>query len=96
MPDKIEVQIREGSTSGNILARDQISALGLRRGSGALTVVLTNEAHAIPEDETGALDFTGSGTEIQLWEGIEQLVYDGVVLQTERGKLTPQILYLQM
>lgn len=78
MPEKIEVQIREGSTSGNILARDQISALGLRRGSGALTAVVSNEAHAIPEDETGGLDFTGSGTEIELWEGIQQLVYDGV------------------
>ncbi len=33
MPDKIEVQIREGSTSGNILARDQITMSGIKPGA---------------------------------------------------------------
>jgi hypothetical protein len=32
MPDKIEVQIREGGTSGTVLARDQITLFGVKPG----------------------------------------------------------------
>ena len=90
MPDKIEVQIREGSSSSTILARDQITAFGLKPaqdGDDALTVILSNATHAIPEDENGDLDFTGSGTTIQLWEGTTQLTYDGVGTSNSSWKI---------
>ncbi|REK53198.1 MAG: hypothetical protein DWQ49_12140, partial [Bacteroidetes bacterium] len=96
MPDKIEVQIREGSSSSTVLARDQITAFGLKPaqdgddgddGVDALTVILSNATHAIPEDENGDLDFTGSGTTIQLWEGTTQLTYDGVGTSNSSWKI---------
>lgn len=88
MPDKIEVQIREGSNSGTILARDQITLVGLKPGSDGtpgedgtdgldgLTVVLSNEAHALPVNSAGSVNYSGSGTTITVWEGTQKLNYD--------------------
>jgi hypothetical protein len=78
LPAKIEVQIREGSSVGPILARDQTTVFGLREGSDGITVVLSNESHTVPALSDGTpTDFSGSGTSIECWHGTEQLVYDG-------------------
>ena len=48
MPDKIEVQIREGSNSSTVLARDILTMSGLKAGVDAITIILSNEAHTLP------------------------------------------------
>ena len=70
MPDKIEVQIREGSNSGTILARDIMTIAGLKAGVDAFTIILSNEAHTVPTNSSGTpTSFSGSGTDIQVFNG---------------------------
>ena len=79
MPDKIEVQIREGGGGGTILARDQITIVGLKAGVDSITIVLSNEAHTLPTQNSGGgdeVDYTGSGTTIKVWEGTTALNVD--------------------
>ena len=75
MPDKVEVQIREGSNSGTILARDIITMAGLKAGVDAITIILSNEAHTVPVTTAGTITFTGSGTDIEVYSGTTQLNY---------------------
>ena len=75
MPDKVEVQIREGSNSGTILARDITTMAGLKAGVDAITIILSNEAHTVPVSTAGTITFTGSGTDIEVYSGTTQLNY---------------------
>ena len=75
MPDKMEVQIREGSGSGSILARDIMTIAGLKAGVDAITIILSNEAHTLPVTTAGSITFSGSGTDIQVFNGTTQLNY---------------------
>mgnify|MGYP003120751771 FL=1 len=77
MPEKLEVQIREGSNSSTILARDQITISGLKAGTNAITTILSNEAHTLPTTSAGVVTFTDSGTDIEVWNGTTQVPYDG-------------------
>jgi hypothetical protein len=73
----VEVRIRENSTTGNILATDQITITGIRPGSNAITTILSNEAHTIPTDSAGNNgNYTGSGTTIRVFEGATPLTYE--------------------
>jgi hypothetical protein len=74
MPDKIEVQITDNGTT-DIKARDMITAQGLKEGSDAITVNLSNEAHTLPVDILGNVDNAGSGTNITVFIGTTQLNY---------------------
>ena len=77
MPDKIEVQIREGANTGPILARDQMTMTGLKAGTHGATINLSNEAHTVPTDSSGgSVVYTGSGTDITAWHGSIPLAYD--------------------
>ena len=77
MPRKIEVQIREGSATGIIVARDQISIIGMKAGDNAVQVVIDNAAHTVPADENGNVtSYIGSGCNIQVFEGATQLQYN--------------------
>jgi hypothetical protein len=78
MPDKIEVQIREGASTGPILARDMVNLVGLKAGANAITIVLSNEAHTLPTTNAGVVTYTGSGTTIKVWEGTTALTEDSV------------------
>lgn len=73
MPQKVEVQIREGSDSSGILARDQVTIFGIQDGSDAYTVILTNEAHTLPTTNTGTVTYTGSGTSVIVYKGTTEL-----------------------
>ena len=73
MPDKMEVQIREGSNSSTILARDIMTVAGLKAGVDAFTIILSNEAHTLPVTTGGTITFDGSGTDIQVFNGTTQL-----------------------
>lgn len=75
-PDKIEVQIREGGATGPIIARDQLTIFGLQKGTDAVTVILSNEAHAMPSSSQGVIDYAGSGTDIQVYVGATRAAYD--------------------
>lgn len=76
MPDKLEVQIREDGLDGAIEARDQMTMIGLKAGSHGITVMLSNEAHTLPRSTAGVVTYTGSGTKINVWEGITALTED--------------------
>ena len=75
MPEKIEVEISNSSNGSPVLATDQIAALGLKAGSDAIVTVLSNEAHTLPTTNLGVVDYTGTGTNIQVWRGVTQLDY---------------------
>ncbi|GAG07155.1 unnamed protein product, partial [marine sediment metagenome] len=76
MPDKIEVNIREGSGGSAVLASDQMTIVGLKAGVDAITIVLSNEAHTLPTTNLGVVTYTGSGTTIKVWEGTNPLNVD--------------------
>lgn len=76
MPDKLEVQIREGSIDGPIEARDMMTLFGLKEGSNGITVMLSNEAHTLPKSATSVVTYTGSGTNINVWQGATALIED--------------------
>lgn len=79
MPDLIECRIREDSGASAIKAKDQITIVGVKPGMDAIdgiTIVLTNEAHTLPTTNTGTVTYTGSGTDILVWEGSTQLTVD--------------------
>ena len=76
MPQKIEVRIREGSSTSTPVARDQITASGLKAGTDAITVILSNEAHTLNTTTAGVVTYTDSGTDIEVWEGTSAVPYD--------------------
>lgn len=85
-PYNFVVEVKEGST-GDVIATDTLTIASVKPGTNgdpgddglsALTAILSNEAHAIPENISGTLTFTGSGTSIRLFEGATELDYDGV------------------
>jgi len=45
-------------------------------GDSAITIVLTNEAHTCPTTAGGTVNYTGSGTDIFVYEGSTQLDYN--------------------
>ena len=75
MPDKIEVQISEDIDPA-VLARDQMTMVGVKAGGHSNTIVLSNEAHTLPTTNAGVVTYTGSGTSISVWHGSTQLTVD--------------------
>ena len=58
---------------------DQVKVVRVTDGESSLTVVLSNENHSIPTDYYGAAGvFTGSGTEVRVYEGSTELTYSSV------------------
>lgn len=48
-------------------------------GASAISAVLSNETHALPSTSAGGVTtYTGSGTEVRVFEGATALAYDGV------------------
>lgn len=51
----------------------------LGTGNSALTAVLSNDNQTLPADSLGnVISYTNSGTDIHVYEGINELAYDGV------------------
>ena len=59
MPDRIDVQLREGSAIGDILATDQETLSGLKAGADAVTIIVDNESHTLPTSNVGVVTYTG-------------------------------------
>ena len=79
MPEKIEVEVRDGGNTAAIVAKDQISMFGIKPGATGQTgptgaspyaAILTNEAHTLPTTTAGAVTYTGSGTIIEAYKGV--------------------------
>ncbi|CAD5377371.1 hypothetical protein OF001_U20298 [Pseudomonas sp. OF001] len=79
---------------------DYVTITKVREGASALSVVMSNEAHALPASNTGAVSsYTGSGTTIEVFEGGTSLTASasatvsafrvGTVTVSPVGKLTP-------
>jgi len=76
MPETLEVNIREGASTGTILAKDKIVVFGVKAGANAITVGISNAAHVLPASSTGVVSsYAGSGTILSVWEGATQLSY---------------------
>ena len=60
-------------------------------GNSAITMVLSNEAHVIPADTGGTVlngGYYGSGTDVQIVQGSEQLTYDPNIVGAGYYKVT--------
>jgi hypothetical protein len=58
-------------------------------GVSSVSVVLTNSNHTLPAEEDGAVSvLSNSGTDIHVYEGITELVYDGVGTSAGTWKVT--------
>lgn len=79
---------------------DYVTITKVREGASALSVVISNEAHALPASNTGTVSsYTGSGTTIEVFEGGTALTASasatgsafrvGTVTVSPVGKLTP-------
>ena len=96
MPDTIEVEMREGNNnlSTPVLARDQITMSGIKpgtdgaNGADGMTVILSNEAHTLPTTSAGVVEYLGSGTSIRVYEGVSEILYDGVGAGYSTWKVT--------
>ena len=80
MPEQITVKVREGSTTGTVVATDIISMIGIKPGGdgapglGAITVVISNEAQILPADSSGIVtSYSGSGFTVEAYEGTTKL-----------------------
>jgi hypothetical protein len=81
MPEKIEVEVRDGGATEAVVARDQISMIGIKpgadgtNGTSPYVAILSNEAHTLPATGTAAnaATYTGSGTTIEVYKGTTQL-----------------------
>ena len=68
-----------------------ITALNGLDGINATSVVLTNDSHTIPTDSDGLNGiYTGSGTEIHVYDGTTELVFDTVGNSVGTYKVTAQ------
>jgi len=76
MPDIIQVNLREGSDSGDVYTSDVISMIGLKTGIDSISIVLSNSAHTLPTTIGGVVTYTGSGTSIDVYEGSTHLPID--------------------
>jgi len=69
-----------------ILASSQITITDLTDGEGAITLILSNDPHALPASSTGAVSsYAGSGTELRVYEGTTLLTYKSQLDTLENG-----------
>lgn len=78
MPQVVEVKLREGTDSSTVLASDFVTVIPLKTNSNTLNSVLSNEADVLPANSSGVVtSYADSGTRIQVFEGAEELTYNG-------------------
>ena len=65
---------QEAAWSGPVAVARQIDG---DPGIDSLSVILSNESHVVPSTNAGVTTYTGSGTEISVYEGATLLDYDG-------------------
>ena len=60
---------------GVLKAIDSVSVYGIQDGEDAITVIMTNEAHALPTTDAGASGYQNSGTDIKVFRGSTPIPY---------------------
>ena len=61
-------------------------------GASAVSAVLSNEAHVFPAASDGTVStYAGSGTEVRVYEGATELLYDGVGTSNGTWKVTTAV-----
>jgi len=86
MPEIIEVELRDGSASGSVVATDEMSLIGIQPGADVTTAILSNEAHTLPVTNQGVVTYTGSGTTIKVFQGATALAYKPTWNGNQAGK----------
>ena len=74
-PYTFTVSVQEGSSGGEV-ASDSITIASVKPGTDgddAYTLILTNEAHAVPVNEGGTATYTGTGTDFIAYKGTTRL-----------------------
>ena len=79
MPETVEVRLRQVSNISDVIATDQMTMAGLKEAGDSILVSMSNETHSIPTTSIGIEDYTGSGTDIEVYANGIQLIYDGGV-----------------
>ena len=89
-PVKIKVEISEKSDGSVVLATDEITIYSLKNGSDVITAILSNEAHSLTKNFNNIIDYSGSGTTIQVYQGTTELdvVDDSATLSAEKYKIS--------
>ena len=59
------------------------------QGLHGLSAILGNAAHTLPKTTDGVITYAGSGTTLRLFEGAQELSYDGMGLANGTYKVTP-------
>jgi len=73
-PIKITVKVRQGSTSGTLLAQDVVSIYAIQDGQNTVTGILTNESHTVPTNSDGSgASFTGAGGTYLVYYGNDKI-----------------------
>ena len=65
----VTVKLRDGGVTGAVKATDTVGLYGVKSGTDAYTVVVTNEAHTLSTTAAGVVTYTGSGTDIRVLKG---------------------------
>ena len=69
-PIKVTVKVRQGSTTGTLLAQDVVSIYAIQNGQATVTGLLTNEAHTVTADNDGTVSsFSGAGGTYTVYYG---------------------------
>lgn len=77
-----QVELYDTAGTNPVLASDTLSLHGVSSGDDAITIILTNYAHVIAND-----DYTGSGTDIEVYKGATQLTIDTVTPGIDEFKI---------
>lgn len=76
MPLGFSVEIRDSWESGDIIATDQLSVIGMKAGENAVQYTIDNGSHGVPASSTGVVSsYAGSGANIQVYEGSTLLTF---------------------
>ena len=74
---KIEVFLREGTTSGTIVASDVVTIARLKSGSDTVSALLSNESHSMAASSNGTVQsYEGTSTELYVYQGTSLLQYE--------------------
>lgn len=72
---------------------DEISVPIVNDGQAGVSAILSNESHTFPSNAAGAVTtYTGSGTTIRVYEGVNEIPYDGVGTANSSWKVTTSAL----
>lgn len=69
MPDYVLVKVRRGSSTGVVVAEDELVIVGVKAGSNAIVTWVKNPIHQLPVSASGEITYLLSGCEIMAAEG---------------------------